>query len=485
MAAGYVVVLATIRGWNALGLAIAAAAFAGLLAREVWQPGRPTLLRKIALLAWVPLHLLLLATGSLASPLLPLAAAWIVGVGWMAPRTAVPGALFAAVALLAAQWVRTGPVTLTDAAGLAVLLGLALLVHRFRDRVFPPANAVRGKGEREGITRPPEHDADVLPRALRLVLGAMNADEASFWVLDEPRGALRRIARAGGLAEDAPADAGIPLDGHPFGWVVREQVHVHLERGRRELPSSWAAEMLLIPVNAPNGLLALAYRDAVPEGVEITALDAGHHLAEMLWLLQTAETARLNDERVHALLDTTRSLSGELDRRASTDGLTDLPNRGIFDMRFTAAADQFQRYGRPFGLILLDIDHFKKFNDRWGDEAGDRVLRHVGQLIRSTIREVDLPARFGGEEFVVLLPETPLRDAVDAAERLRVAIEERPLAWSGLTLYITASLGVASCPECRIVPGELLDAADAALYQSKADGRNRITAAPDAERAGR
>jgi diguanylate cyclase (GGDEF)-like protein len=169
---------------------------------------------------------------------------------------------------------------------------------------------------------------------------------------------------------------------------------------------------------------------------------------------------------------------GELDRRASTDALTELPNRRAFEERFAATASHFERYQRPFSVIILDVDHFKRFNDTWGHEAGDRVLQHVAALVRSTVREVDLPARLGGEEFVVLLPETPLMAAVEAAERVRRTVEGRPLVWNGRPLPVTVSLGVATCPDSLPSPGELLAAADAALYRSKGAGRNRSTAAP-------
>lgn len=173
-----------------------------------------------------------------------------------------------------------------------------------------------------------------------------------------------------------------------------------------------------------------------------------------------------------------------LDLRASTDALTRLPNRGSFEGRLAAAANRFARYARPFGLIVLDVDHFKRFNDTWGHEAGDRVLCHVGEMIRGTVREVDLAARLGGEEFVVLLPETGLRESVDAAERIRRRIESSPLVWGGQPLSVTASFGVAACPDSLADPGGLLAVADAALYRAKAGGRNRVQAAPRDAAAG-
>jgi diguanylate cyclase (GGDEF)-like protein len=166
-----------------------------------------------------------------------------------------------------------------------------------------------------------------------------------------------------------------------------------------------------------------------------------------------------------------------LDRRAAVDPLTGLPNRGAFDARFASVCAHFQRYGRPFGVVVLDIDHFKKFNDSWGHEAGDRVLQHVAVLLRKSLREVDLAARLGGEEFVVLLPETSLEQALAVAERIRRSLESTPLPWNGRNLAVTASLGVATCPDSCLVATESIAEADAALYRSKEDGRNRVSAA--------
>jgi diguanylate cyclase (GGDEF)-like protein len=174
-----------------------------------------------------------------------------------------------------------------------------------------------------------------------------------------------------------------------------------------------------------------------------------------------------------------------LDQRASTDPLTGLPNRSAFDQRLAALSSYFDRYARPFALVTLDVDFFKKFNDTWGHEAGDRVLQHVSDLLKSTVRDVDLPARLGGEEFAVLLPETTLRQAMDAAERIRRTLESRTVNWQGRPLSVTASVGVSACPDCTATPSELLGLADAALYRAKESGRNRVAAAPKLEAAGR
>jgi diguanylate cyclase (GGDEF)-like protein len=169
---------------------------------------------------------------------------------------------------------------------------------------------------------------------------------------------------------------------------------------------------------------------------------------------------------------------GPLREFAERDALTGLYNRRIFDDRMAAEEAHFLRYRRPTSLIVLDLDHFKAINDTLGHEAGDAVLREVGALLRATVRGSDLVARLGGEEFVVLLPETALAGALEIAHRLRVVVEAMTVEWRDEPIEVRASLGVAACPECALSPETLLQAADAALYTSKREGRNRVSAAP-------
>jgi diguanylate cyclase (GGDEF)-like protein len=163
--------------------------------------------------------------------------------------------------------------------------------------------------------------------------------------------------------------------------------------------------------------------------------------------------------------------------RATLDALTGLPNRGSLEEHMTEETARFHRYRRPVAVIVLDLDHFKSVNDRHGHDAGDAVLRAVGRVLMASVREADFAARYGGEELVVVLHETMLRPAVEAAERIRHAIESARIEHGGVVIPVTASLGVSACPECVDDPGELFTSADAALYASKEGGRNRVTAA--------
>ncbi len=160
--------------------------------------------------------------------------------------------------------------------------------------------------------------------------------------------------------------------------------------------------------------------------------------------------------------------------QGSKDGLTGLSNRRAIMSELGSRFQVAQRYSRPFSVILCDLDNFKKVNDTHGHPAGDAVLRIFAEITAQTFREPDLVGRIGGEEFLVLLPETDVDGALVGAERLRRALEATPVDIGGDTLLrVTCSLGVAARKDDDPEPGALVGRADAALYKAKAAGRNR------------
>jgi diguanylate cyclase (GGDEF)-like protein len=170
------------------------------------------------------------------------------------------------------------------------------------------------------------------------------------------------------------------------------------------------------------------------------------------------------------------------ERQASTDALTGLPNRRAVREALTRMSAQASRGGTPLAAIALDLDHFKDINDRFGHDMGDTVLAHVGALLSSTVRESDLVGRIGGEEFVVLAPETAVSGALVLAETLRSAVAG--IAIPGLERAVTGSFGVAVLPVHAADGPELMRLADRALYAAKGGGRDRVeVAAVDAEPA--
>jgi diguanylate cyclase (GGDEF)-like protein len=166
----------------------------------------------------------------------------------------------------------------------------------------------------------------------------------------------------------------------------------------------------------------------------------------------------------------------EVSRRARTDALTGLANRRHFDEQLRRVVAETDRFGGTCSLILVDLDHFKEVNDRYGHEAGDTVLRHVAQVLGDAVRTVDLCARYGGEEIGILLPQTSQRGAVELAERLRQTLEARPGVHAGEQISVTASFGVATYPNPVPYGDWLVVAADKALYEAKASGRNCVRA---------
>ena len=161
---------------------------------------------------------------------------------------------------------------------------------------------------------------------------------------------------------------------------------------------------------------------------------------------------------------------------AYTDHLTGLRNFRYFTDQLNHEVLRSDQYGEPLSLVMLDIDHFKSFNDRHGHEAGNAVLRRVGEIILETLRDVDVGARYGGEEFAVILPSTPKRGALAAAERLRAGIgaSEFPFAEHQSPGHITASLGIATYPAEGRNAAEFIEQCDRALYAAKAEGRDRV-----------
>lgn len=169
-------------------------------------------------------------------------------------------------------------------------------------------------------------------------------------------------------------------------------------------------------------------------------------------------------------------LQTSLEWQAWHDALTRLLNRGALFEQAMAVASACQRSGRPLSVIQLDLDHFKRINDRYGHQAGDRVLSTVASTLASTVREGDLLGRVGGEEFCVVLPNTTLQDAVAVAERLRLRIQGREVfLHNNVTLRVSASLGVSTSEEQGEYQFEALQSvADRRLYLAKQNGRNQV-----------
>ena len=187
---------------------------------------------------------------------------------------------------------------------------------------------------------------------------------------------------------------------------------------------------------------------------EYGSFNVGTHYARLLLLF------------VAVLLSTSVALRTQRLRwLAAKDPLTKLLNRGFFDERMQAEVARTIRTGRPLSVALIDIDHFKAFNDNYGHIVGDEVLKVLGEMLLKAVRKSDLVARYGGEEFIILFPESPAETAVPTAERLRQLIAQST---------VTVSIGVAELPTDGKDIRTIIDRADQRLYEAKKAGRNRV-----------
>jgi two-component system cell cycle response regulator len=172
------------------------------------------------------------------------------------------------------------------------------------------------------------------------------------------------------------------------------------------------------------------------------------------------------------------SRSQRLLQLATSDSLTGLFNRGYVDDRLTMELSRARRYGKPLSLAVVDADHFKVLNDTHGHAAGDVVLKKLAGLLRNSFRQSDTTGRYGGEEFVLILPETDLETARRKVETLRETISATPIVLPERKdlVRVTISAGLASFPEDAEDAAELFAAADERMFQAKREGRNRVVA---------
>ena len=217
------------------------------------------------------------------------------------------------------------------------------------------------------------------------------------------------------------------------------------------------------------GKALLSPESVLAEMAAHSALNVGSALGFMVLVLSLHAT-------LMALV--TARLMADLRRLSRHDGLTGLLNRRAIEEALDAQMQRSARSGEGFALMMLDVDHFKAINDRHGHAAGDLALKHVATQLRAALREVDRLGRYGGEEFLILLPGLALAQAQAVAERLREQLAARPLAQGDETITLSVSIGVAEWRGGAPGLDRVLAQADAALYRAKAAGRNRVVAGP-------
>lgn len=210
-----------------------------------------------------------------------------------------------------------------------------------------------------------------------------------------------------------------------------------------------------------NSLTLLGAGAALSLGVTATIAISNRRLKVEILKRTQAE------EKIH-------QLNLNLEQLAMTDELTQLANRRAFFNRADEELRRSSRYKHPLSFMMIDIDHFKNINDTYGHDAGDEALSSVAKMLTNNIRDIDFLARFGGEEFVVMMPETNLTSAVELAERLRLSVESTPCLIKEIETRFTVSIGVASMHEDIQDINLLIKDADTAMYKAKEQGRNRV-----------
>lgn len=271
-------------------------------------------------------------------------------------------------------------------------------------------------------------------------------------------------------------------------WMMPEIDGIELCRAVRELSGDGALGFIyFILLTAKTG------KEEVVEGFEAGVddyLTKPYHENELMARLRAGvriiELQRLVRERqveVHRINAQMAILNGKLQKQATTDALTGLHNRRSILERLRESWELADRHGRPLSFLMLDIDHFKRFNDTHGHEAGDVVLKEVAACIERQMRGPDVCGRLGGEEFGVLCSETDLEGAAHLAERIRVAVESQEICHNGQLLHTTLSVGVAQRCEANATCDALIADADKALYHAKGDGRNAVGIHRDGETA--
>ncbi|MFP4600469.1 MAG: diguanylate cyclase [Persicimonas sp.] len=315
---------------------------------------------------------------------------------------------------------------------------------------------------------------DVYEVALETIAGIVEYDFAAITVLDDEAESHQIVA------VDKSADVGPDVDqwvgrsfghnkglvsmvvknGHylPYGGQVRER---QPQIFTPDETLSGIRSMLVLPLIAHDeaiGTLVICHREASRFSAE---------RREMLEVVGNQVAISLQNARLYA----------KMEEMATTDGLTGLDNHRSFQSKLEEVIARHRRSEQPFGLVLTDIDHFKSVNDTYGHPVGDEVLRQVSRVFTESLREVDVPCRYGGEEFAIILEDADRQTAMRVANRLRVAISELEFNTDQGTFNCTISMGVTIWPEDHTDKQPLIDLTDQALYYSKENGRDRVTSA--------
>ena len=292
-----------------------------------------------------------------------------------------------------------------------------------------------------------------------------------LYLSDESRSALEAVSAWGGIG----AEKYHPRCAPAHCWALRREQVLWMDEsstGMRchHLDPSGVSQYMCIPLLAQRELIGILHLQT-RTGECAAPIPAGEAQIRVLSLAKTV------GEHITLAVANLR-LRENLRDQSIRDGLTGLFNRRYLEETLEREIHRAAREQAPLSIIFIDIDHFKSFNDEYGHEAGDAVLRQLGAFLTSQVRYEDIACRYGGEEFVIVLPDAAIGIAAARAEGIRSGVKGMNVQVGGKTLRgITLSLGVSAIPEFEATGEILLRAADAALYQPKSDGRDRVVVA--------
>ncbi len=376
-------------------------------------------------------------------------------------RLGVTAAAFLPLVLVLPVGVVYGPWALLSLAGLLVLVGL-LFRRAFEfsslRRQLSVSQAMGLASLQDDST--PEPTA-LLYRFLHLADDLVHADRSLVWLVDDAHDEIVPMVGIPDMGEFAGLRTrfGVGLVGtaaeRTRPLIVSDAARTQRRGEQEPAADSW----LLYPIISQKKVLGVAHWTR-PASNPFTVEDAAQLEGLVPHVGVAVESLRARNK--------VRDL-------AATDGLTGLFNHKRIDDLMREEMRRAQRYNRPLSVLMLDLDAFKSFNDHYGHLAGDDLLRNVAQILRASVRTVDRVGRYGGEEFIVVMPETHKDDAFLLAERIRGAVEEKGfIVVAGEEVHRTVSVGVASYPEDGLNPLEVVQRADEALYRAKDQGRNCV-----------
>lgn len=312
---------------------------------------------------------------------------------------------------------------------------------------------------------------EVVKESLKVVQQITNAEKCSIWTMDEGSGSL--------FLKDE------------IGWKEQEKENImsyNVEDEKGIVGESVRTGKVMSSTEVHQDYTTMTTGKVMPSKA-CAPLKHGEKVLGIINIEKFSESVKIEQEEIRMLelISTLTSVAIEnanlfkkTEMLANTDGLTKLYTRRYMENFLDTELEKSRRYNHPLSVIISDIDHFKKFNDTYGHQIGDFVLEETARVLKNAVRNVDLPVRYGGEEFFAVLPETDYKGAFVFAERYRKLVEAKEYndAKTGHKLKVTISIGVASFPLHTKEKTELIKKADSALYMAKEQGRNRVKVAP-------